>query len=141
MMKPNSQATLFASTIVAIALLSAAPRIAAAPISPHDVLAFSPAPEDDRAAIATSNETAGMHAALRAEEQRKQARTSIEPVAEPAPARTHVEGAPGAICRVPSSNARGDVCRVPSDAVYSSSNRSGWLKQATERPGWDQEIR
>jgi len=117
MMKPSSHATLFASTIVAIAMLSAAPRIAAAPISPHDVLAYSPAPEDDRAAIVANSETAGMHAALRAEEQRRQARTGTEPGAGQAPARAQAEGAPGAICRVPSSNAGDDVCRVPSDAA------------------------
>lgn len=117
MMKPSSHATLFASTIVAIALLSAAPRITAAPISPHDVLAYSPAPEDDRAAIAANSETAGMHAALRAEEQRKQVPTGVKPAVQQAPARAHVEGATGAVCRVPSSNAAGEVCRAPSDAT------------------------
>lgn len=115
MMKPSSHATLFASMIVAIALWSAAPRIAAAPvfpIGPHDV---SPSPEDDRAAIIARRESVSMHAALRAEDRRKQAAASVKPAtaSAPAPASASEDGGTESVCQVPSSNARDDVCRAP----------------------------
>ncbi|WP_313170743.1 hypothetical protein [Massilia oculi] len=121
MMKPSSHATLFASMIVAIALSSAAPRIAAAPMFPIDPHEVSPSPEDDRADIVAKNESASMHAALRAEERRKQASASIKPDLAQAPAGANVAGGRGSVCQIPSSNGAGDVCRAPSsDAVGSA---------------------
>jgi len=117
MMKPSSHATLFASMIVAIALSFAAPRIAAAavvPIDPHDI---SPSPEDDRATIIAKNESASMHAALRAEEQRKQASASIKPDLAQTQAGAEAAGGTGSICQIPSSNGAGDVCRAPSSGL------------------------
>jgi hypothetical protein len=120
MMKPSSHATLFASTIVAFALSCAAPRIAAAPMFPIDPHEVAPSPEDDRAAIVAKNETASMHAALRAEEQRKQASASIKPDLGQAPAGANVAGGTGSVCQIPSSNGAGDVCRAPADGSAGS---------------------
>lgn len=114
MMKPSSQATLFASMIVAIALLSAAPRIATAAVFPLDAYEFSPSPEDDRAAIVAKNESAGMHAALRAEERRKQAAASVKPDPAQVPVGANVAGGAGSACPIRSSNGAGDVCQAPS---------------------------
>lgn len=119
MMKPSTHATLFASMIVAIALSCAAPRVAAAavvPIDPHDIV---PSSEDDRATIIAKNETARMHAALRAEE-RKQASASIKPDLAQAPAGADVAGGRDSVCQIPSSNGAGDVCRAPSSGPVGS---------------------
>lgn len=120
MMKPISPATLFASTIFAIALSSAAPHGAAGPMFPVDPHEVSPSPEDDRAAIVAKNETASMHAALRAEEQRKQASASIKPDLAQAPGGANVAGGTGSVCQIPSSNGKGDVCRAPSNGPAGS---------------------
>ncbi|MDY0974786.1 hypothetical protein SOM61_07410 [Massilia sp. CFBP9012] len=120
MMKPSSHATLFASMIVAIALSSTAPRIAAAAVFPIDPQEVSPSPEDDRATIVAKNESASMHAALRAEE-RKQASASIKPDLAQAPADADVAGGRGSVCQIPSSNGAGDVCRAPSSGPVGSS--------------------
>lgn len=120
MMKPSSHATLFASMIVAIALSCAAPRIAAAPMLPIDPHDLSPSPEDDRAAIVAKNETASMHAALRAEERRKQASASIKPDLEQGPAGVNVAGGRSSVCQIPSTNGAGDVCRASSSGPVGS---------------------
>jgi hypothetical protein len=120
MMKPGSHATLFASMIVAIALSCAAPRSGAAAVFPIDPDEVSPSPQDERAAIVVKNETAGMHAALRAEERRKQASASIKPDLAQAPAGADVAAGRGGVCQIPSSNGAGDVCHAPSSEAAGS---------------------
>lgn len=113
MMKPFNPATLFASTIVALALWSAAPHVAASTVFPNHPDALPPLPEEERPGTIAWNETARVHAALRADERRKGAATG----ATQTPAREDEEGVAVRPCQIPSSNAAGDVCRAPSSTA------------------------
>lgn len=115
MMKPLNRATLFASTIVALALWSATPHAAAATVYPLDAHEMSPLPDEERPSTIAWNETARVHAVLRDDAQRRQAATGPKPDATPAP--ENEEGATGRPCQVPSSNAAGDVCRPRSSTA------------------------
>jgi len=98
MTKPSKQATLFASAISAIALSFATSPVSAAGIPPHDVLEFSPSPEDERATIDARDDAPRKH------DTAGEAR---------GPARAEGEGSSGAACQIPSGNAAGKACRPP----------------------------
>lgn len=115
MMKPGPHATLLASMSAAMALLSAAPALAAAESPPHDVYEFAPSPEDDRAAITARNDAARMHAAHVAERQRKEGAAGAGSGDARSPMRADGEDGTGAVCRIPSSNFTDDACRAQSD--------------------------